>query len=383
MRNVLKHDSGQSAVSGDCSLTSAAALVLAGLLGLYGMGCKSEEAAVQPRLRPVRFMEVAAIGGQRDRAFSGVTYAGTESKLSFKVPGQVRRLNIKLGDRVNSGDLIAELDPTDFELQLQQARASLVSASAMARNASSKYRQVRALYENGNAPKSDLDSARASHESASAQVRAGEKQVQLARQQLGYARLKAPLSGSITQVLVEANENVGAGRPVVHFASGSNPEVTVAIPEGLISEVQTGQDAQVTVGALAGRTFEGRVSEVGAASTRGGATFPVTVTLSGDVDSVKPGMAAEVTLKLGEANTAPRIVVPLASVGEDRTGRFVFLLEKKGAQMGVVKRKPVTVGEITGDGLEIRSGVEAGDLLVTAGVSRISDGLEVKVPEAS
>ena len=342
-------------------------------------GCKEEKPEAPVQLRPVRFIKAENSQGARERTFSGLTHAGTESKLSFKVPGQVRKVFVNMGDKVKKRAPIAELDQTDFDLQLQQARASLASAQAQSRNAKSKYNQVSALYENGNAPKSDLDSARASREMADAQVRAAEKQAQLARQQLAYTRLRAPIAGSITMLRVEANENVSAGMPVVYLASGGEPEVTFAVPEALIAMVKVGQSATVTLDALAGKVLKASVSEVGAAASSG-ATFPVTVTLDDDPDSIKPGMAADVTITLGAPDQQAQMVLPIAAVGEDRAGRFVYVLKPGKDGKGTVHRTPVRIGDVTGAGIEILEGVSPGTLVVTAGVSRIQDGLEVLVP---
>jgi multidrug efflux pump subunit AcrA (membrane-fusion protein) len=106
----------------------------------------------------------------------------------------------------------------------------------------------------------------------------------------------------------------------------------------------------------------------------------VTVRLTEGQDEARAGMAADVTFKFDVDPNAPRYTLPAYAVGEDREGRFVFKLEKTEDGLGVVNRSPVVVGELLSDGLEIVSGIDTGDLVVTAGVSRIYDGLTVRVP---
>ena len=112
----------------------------------------------------------------------------------------------------------------------------------------------------------------------------------------------------------------------------------------------------------------------------GATTFPVTVRLDEGQDQVRAGMAADVTFNFAAAKDGPKLALPISAVGEDREGRFVFMVKSQGEGLGTVHRAPVEVGEILSDGIEILAGVEPGDLVVTAGVSRIYDGLQVRVP---
>ena len=215
--------------------------------------CETEEPVREPIIRPVRTQQVLATGGTRVRTFSGTAQAGLESRLSFRVPGKVRLLNVNLGDHVKAGDLIAELDPMDYRLQVEEAEASLERARADLRNAEAKYARVRALYENRNASRDDLDAARAGAESARAQVHSIEKRLELVGSQLRYTRLKAATDGAIAEVGAEVNENVQAGQTVVLLTSGARPEVKVGMPESLIAQVEAGGKVSVTFDSTPGR----------------------------------------------------------------------------------------------------------------------------------
>jgi RND family efflux transporter MFP subunit len=339
-----------------------------------------EEQPAEEILRPVRYQAIYASGGERTRTFSGVAQAGLRSRLSFKVNGTGQRIPVRVGDKVKPGQLIAELDPTDFQLQVEQARASLESARAQERNAKANYDRISQLYERRNASRNDLDAARASSESAIAQVSAADKQLDLARSQLSYTRLTAPVSGGIAMVDVEVNENVQSGHTIVELSSGSNLEVKVAIPGILISQIREGDKVEVSFDAISGKTFLARVTEVGLAATEFATTFPVTVLLDKAEEDLRPGMAAEVAFQFGDEGLKERIVVPSISVGEDREGRFVFVVEPSGEpDIGVVKRQSVTIGDFIDQGIEITEGLEDGELLVTAGVSKLTDGQKVKL----
>lgn len=342
------------------------------------MSCSQEKQEAEPIIRPVRYQQVFATGGSRIRTFSGTTQAGLESSLSFKVPGTVRNVLVKVGDTVRKGQLIAEIAPRDYELQVQEAEAALEQALAQVRNTKAQYERVQELYANRTVSKKDLDAARATYESADAAVRSVEKRLELAQLQVKYTRLMAPVKGSIAEVSVDVNENVAAGQAIVKLTSGAYPEVKVTIPEVMIAQVQAGITASVTFDALPGKTFEATVTEVGVTPTGFVTTFPVTLRLKEAAPEIRPGMAAEVSFRIETGSTRECILVPPVSVGEDRQGRHVFIVEPGDEGLGVVRRRDVRIGELTSDGLEILEGLLERELVVTAGVTRLTDGQKVK-----
>ena len=352
------------------------ALFFLSLPVLTGCGGGGEES--EPVIRPVRYEQVFTTGGERTRAFAGTARAGAETALSFKVAGTVRQVDVAVGDQVQAGQLIASLDASDYQIKAEQARASLAQAQAQERNAAANYERVQGLYENNTASRSDLDAARAAFESAQASVRAARSQLQLARQQVSYARLTAPTAGAVAQVNVEVNENVTAGRAVVVITSGDQPEVEVAVPEMFIARMREGDAVTVTFDALPGQRFAATVSEVGVTSTRA-TTFPVSVRLTENDEAVRPGMAAAVLFQLDTADQRERILVPAVSVGEDREGRFAFVVEPSEEGIGIARRRLVEVGDLTAEGLEVLTGLNDGEIVVTAGISRLTDGQPVRL----
>lgn len=358
----------------------AAGIAVATAMPLLWTGCGEEPEAPAPLIRPVRTAPVYATGGGRVRSFSGSARAAVESRLSFKLPGTVKRLLVEVGDKVKVGQLIAELDDADYRLQAQEAEAGLASAEAQAVNAEANYDRVQSLYENRNASKNDLDAARAGAISARQNVNSIAKRLELANATLGYTRLRAQLDGSIADVPVEANENVGAGQPVVLLTSGGRLEVEVAIPEQLIVEVREGDEVTVRFDAMSGRSFGGHVTEVGVVSGAA-TTYPVKVRLDKEDSDCRPGMAAEVDFRFGGRGERERIYVPSVAVGEDRQGeRFVFVISEDAAGTVHAQRREVVIGTLGDEGLmEIQDGLVDGELVVTAGVSRITHGQEVRL----
>jgi RND family efflux transporter MFP subunit len=326
---------------------------------------------------------VYSTGSIRTRSFSGVAEAKTRSELSFKVSGTLERIPVKVGDKVATGDLIASLDPTDHELAVQEAEAELTRAQAEKRNADAAYQRIQLLYENRTASLNDLDAARAAAESGEARVVSVEKRLELARLQLSYCRLAAPSSGAIASVPREVGENVSPGQPVAILASSGRLKVSLQVPEALIARIREGDSVTVKFDAIPARAFAAVVAEVGVAALGAATTYPVTARLVDETGEVRPGMAAEVAFRFGGSGGPDRILVPPAAVGEDRQGRFVFVLEITEGDAGVARRRAVTVGALTEAGLEIVDGLEDGDLLITAGVTKLHDGRPVRAAAGS
>ena len=346
--------------------------------------CGGSEGPPEERLRPVRIVTISDDSAFRDRSFSGTSKSSRESRLSFKVPGTVVNLPVQIGQRLQAGDLIAELDPASYVLQAQQAQASLVEAQANDRRADANYERTKGLYANDNASLNDLESARAQAESARAVVASANKALEIARLNVSYTRLTASSDCSIASLHIEVNENVSAGQQVAAVSCGDEFEVTLDLPESLIGSVGRNTPVSIRFGAIPGEVFNGVVSEVSVASAAGSAAFPVVIKISGTHPSLRSGLAADVTFQFDSAaSQSGGVVLPVTAVINRPEGTSVFVAEPaEVAGEAVVRRRAVTLGELTQSGIEIADGLEVGDRVITAGISVIRDGQRVLIPEA-
>ena len=341
--------------------------------------CGQQQEGPAAAIRPVRYQEVIPTGGVYERTFAGLSHAALETKVSFQVAGKLKRVLVKVGDRVEAGELIAELNEKDYNLQVQQVEAQEKSIQAQARNAEANYNRVQALYTSNNASLIVLDASRTQTESARGQVSVAQSQLELMRSQLGYTRLKAPVAGTIAMVTVEAGEVVGPGQPIALLASGARLEVKVSLHEVMIFHIEENDTVSVAFDAFSEERITGVVTEVGVMSTGLATTYPVTVQLLQENPEWRSGMATEVTFRIVVKGERDRLVVPSVAVGEDDQGRFVFVLEESGKGLGIVHRRLVRVGGLRDEGIEILSGLKKKELVVTAGVSQIQDGQQVKL----
>lgn len=355
------------------------------LLGatLLAAGCGQSDEVAEERLRPVRYVTVSDASEFRDRSFSGISKSSRESRLSFKVSGTIVNVPVQVGQRLNAGDLIAEIDSASYVLQSQQAQASLVEAQANDRRATANYERTKGLYANSNASLNDLESARAQAESSSAVVRAASKALEIARLNASYTRLTADADCSIASLDIEVNENVAAGQQVAAVSCGDAFEVTLDLPESLIGSIDEITPVTVRFGAIPDREFSGQISEIAVSSASGSAAFPVVIKISGGHPSLRSGLAADVTFQFDSAaSTDGGFVLPVNVVINDPNGTFVFVAEPaESDEEAIVRRRAVTLGELSQSGIEIASGLKVGDRVITAGISVIRDGQRVLMPD--
>ncbi|MGD9580483.1 MAG: efflux RND transporter periplasmic adaptor subunit [Vampirovibrionia bacterium] len=350
------------------------------VLSINITGCNKQEEVIQP-LRSIKYVVVEDKKIDKIRRFSGITEAGTESKLSFKVPGSIIYRK-SIGDNVLNGEIISKIDSEPFKLQVDEAIASLEEEKAIQINAYSFYDKIRSLYVNGNAAKADLESARSKYESSKARIKVINKKIEIAKLNLSYTNLRAPSAGSIAATYAEINENVAAGEPIVLLLYGIEKIVKVTLPETLIFKINKGEKVSILFDAIPDKSFEGIVTEISSATSDSATTYPVTIKILNPDGDIKSGMSAEVAFSfdLEEFNNISKaFVVPSISVNKDNNSHYVFIVEENQEGKGIIRRRDVKIGELVSNGLEILSGVNAGEKVVTAGVSKINDGDIVKL----
>ncbi len=353
------------------------------------------DANSEPSLRPVRYQKIGLAQDGSQHTYTGVAQADQLSRLSFRVAGTIRSIDVKLGQRVRRGQLIATIDPSDYSIQADQAFASekgaeanLQSAETQLINARSTYLRIERLYENNSVPLSDFEqaksayeSAQSSYEAAQTQVTSAQKQSQSARNQVGYTRLTAPFDGVITGINVEVNEITGSGSPIAEISSEARPEVRVGIPENYISNIKNGQKVGIRFSVLEGQEFMGQVVEVSYAAGNS-PTYPAIIRIDNPSDEIRPGMAATVSFSStdeGEGENA--IICPVKALASDMNGTYVFVLEKGATEAYTVKRQSVEVGELLPQGFAIKGGLEQEQLVATAGLKSLLDGMQVRLME--
>jgi membrane fusion protein, multidrug efflux system len=365
------------------------------LLSTAGCGEETSPGAdAETHVRPVRYTILKAESQDLSRTFSGTAEADKESILSFKVPGTIQSIPVDVGDRVRADTLLAELDKTDLTVELESARAGLKGSQADAKSAQtsvyttrSNYTRVQNLYENDNVSLSEFEQARGDYETALAQLQAAESRIrtetaklQAARNQLQYTRLTAPFEGIINRIAVEENEEVASGAAIMTLSGLGNLKVKVSVSDLYITRISKGVACRITFPALPDAEFTGTVTEVPYAASEA-PTYPVSIDIRDRDDRLRPGMAARVVFLLGEAVEESGLHVPADGVGEERGENFVYVVEPGEDGSGTVRKRGVSLGELTEEGFAVKKGLSAGEIVATSGLHLLMDGMAVKLLE--
>ncbi len=344
-----------------------------GIIALLTVGC-SQQSAEQNEEPTLRLVRTITIGDRFENAFNelpGVVAANREAQLSFRISGQVEQLLVREGDVVNEGQLLAALDDADINIQLKSNQAAYNKALA-------DFNRGKALVGNGTISQSDYNQLESN-------LAAAEASLESTKQNLLYAKLEAPFSGVVAKRDIENFEEVQAKQTVFILQDVSTIDIKIDIPESIM--ILTSEDSAPEVvaifDAIPDQTFPLTFKEIATQADNETNTYEVTMSMPRvEGFNILPGMSVTARATRNAVQNeqiASTVYVPAHAVLEDGIGRYAFVAVSEGDGKATVQRKDVVTGSLTSVGLEIVSGLEKGEKLVVAGMSRMFDGLQVKV----
>jgi len=356
-----------SAMKKGFRVTGGLALVVTAMLAA---GCGGKQEVAEAR-RPVWVVQPQAVGAGAGLAFPGEVHARQESPLSFRVGGKLVRRAVDAGDRVEQGQVLAELDPADQALQAQAAQAQLAAAEAeLARTKGDLDRYAR-LVDQQLVSRSAYDAQKAAYEAAAGQARAARAQRDVTRNQAGYTELRAPRAGVIASRQAEAGQVVGAGQTVFVMAADGGREVAIDLPEDRIRQFKVGDAARVELWNAPGRQLPGTIREIAAAADAQTRSFAARVALDESAQGeVELGQSARVYLAQA-ATAGDGLRVPLSALQRGEDGSAAVWVVREGKAV----RVPVTAGEFGSESVPVSGdGLEADDWIVAAGGHLLREG---------
>lgn len=353
--------------------------VLCGIVGvlLALPACDDAPEVDKNVIRTIKWAKLADGVADQQRRIAGVLLPVDMTELSFEVSGRVARLDVKLGDRVKAGDVLAQLDREPFLLHVRNAEAEVAAAHAIYKEEAQNLERQEALYRSGWIAKAKLDAAAAGHDAAKSQVGARRAELGLRRRDLKLAVLTAPFDGVVSRKAIESFEEVAAGEPIFEVSGERELKVSLRVPPALINHIRRGQPVAVGFPSEPSLTLGGEVTEIGSRAAEANA-FPVTVVLPKGSDRLRAGMSAEVTFTFDGARQARRsLMVPMGAIlsgtGQDYQ---VFRFD---AATSTVHRVPVAVEDLHDNEVQIAGDLGPGAIIATAGVEFLSDGQEVRL----
>ena len=339
----------------------------------------TEEAAEPLPTRPVKTFIVAGGGADTVRTFPGRVDASQRAELSFRVPGRLQEILVKEGDRVEEGQVLARLDPTDYRLVYEDRKATFD-------NSQRNYNRGKDLVADGNISRMDFDRMEANFRSASAALSQAEKDLE-------YTVLKSPFRGRVAQRQVENFEEVQAKQTIFSLQNTNLLDIIIDVPESVIRMVRaidrehrSISDSERVSVAGAYAVFEGHTNEqfvltpkeIATKADAQTQTFRATFTMQSPSNiTILPGMTTTVVLDLGDlietASTVKRVPVRAVQADAGLKPR-VWILDPESM---TVSAQEVTVGRMSGGMIEVTEGLVGGEEVVAVGAPYLAEGMEV------
>jgi len=354
---------------------------------LFLVTCGKKDEITKDEVRPIKAMQIVSYQPFGGRWFPGKAAATQEANLSFRLPGTVERIPVDVGAVVKQGDILAQLDPQDYQVQLNNAEAQLNKATAELDLAESEYNRVARVFEKdpGAVSKSMVDVRKAQLDTAKAQVVSARAAVQNATDNLSYTYLKAPFDGVVVERFVEQFEDVQAKQQIIRVLDISSIEFTIQIPETLMQYVDLVSDAgaYVIFDAYPDFRVEARIKKIGREASRTTRTYPITLIMGQPNQfTILPGMAGKAQ---GDSESITKVAadagligtkIPISATFAGEGGKtFVWVIDE---QTKKVSRQEVQVVNLTEDGALV-SGLENGLWIVSAGTNSLVEGQQVRI----
>jgi len=346
-----------------------------GLLAMAALLAACSPAA--PPAEPVRAVKLMTVGAgelQARQEYSGEVRARVETRLGFRVAGKIVQRHVELGQRVQAGQMLAQLDPQDYQLAAAAARAQLSSAQTQFDLAAAEFKRFSALKEQNFISGAELERREASLKAAQATLEQARAQASSQGNQAGYTRLVADVAGVVTGIEAETGQVVAAGSPVLRIAQDGPRDVVFAVPEDKVARLQAGQPVAVRTWA-GGAPLQGRVREVSASADPVTRTYLVKAGVEGAEAPPLGSTVHVVPEALGHAGVQA-IKLPTTALRQEGQATAVWVYEPGS---GTVRSQVVQIATADGNEAVVADGLVPGMQVVSTGVHVLTPGQKVVV----
>lgn len=341
-------------------------------------GC-SEPPQAPVVVKPVFVTTVAPTATAHSRTFTSVVRARVESDVAFRTGGKVIERFVELGDRVKAGQVLARLDPADYELAVKAAADQVQAASVDAQQAASDEARLRRLLVDGSVGEADHERQKARADAAAARLNQARRQLELTRNREGYTALIAPYAGIVTGVRFERGQVVPEGQPVVSLAREGDQEVVVDLPEDWVGRART-LTASASPWADPDVRLRLTLRELSPQASAQGRTyrarFAATTESRAQVSALPLGSTVQLTLASPQAGPAA-FSLPVSALVKGSGPEGVWTLNAQGSGLVFTPVKVVTIDDAT-----VRvTGLNAGSRVVSVGAQNLDAGMPVRAIE--
>jgi membrane fusion protein, multidrug efflux system len=340
----------------------------------YALQAKNTKAAAtETVVRPARVMEIAYRREGQSLVLAGTVVPRIESQLGFRVAGKIVRRAVDVGAVVQAGQLIAELDPTDYKLAVENARAAFAAAEGDFMRAKADHERYLQLRNSAAFMQQTLDTRKSASVTAQGRMDQAKSQLESAEHNLAYTQLHADADGVITAVQAEAGQVVAQGQSVAKLARTDELEIAVGVPEHRLQAARATDAASFELWSEPGKRHPAKLRELSPSADPTTRTYPARFSVIDRPAFIGLGMTATLAFERPDAQSVAE--VPLAAIFQHGTRPAVWVVDK---QSGTVELRPVQIARWRSDTAAILSGVKDGELIATAGVHKLEAGQKVK-----
>lgn len=326
--------------------------------------------------RPVLSMVVVLHAGARD-GFPGTVEPRFQSDLAFRVLGRVTERNVKVGDQVSKGQVLAALDPAALDFAVRASKADLESAKAQLDNATASEKRRRTLFEQGNLSAELFEAAAQARQAAEASFERARTALEKAQEQRSYAELRAEFDGVVTGVFTEVGQVPTPGQKSISIAQPLVRDAVVDVSDELAGALQIGQVFRVELQSGAAPALKGQVREITPQIDTLTHTQRIKIALQDASADFRLGTL--VTAYMEQATQAATTRIPVTALVEKDGRTFVWAVDPS---FETVSARPIEIGERSDQYISVRSGLEQGIRIVVAGVNSITPGQRVRILKA-
>ena len=359
------------------------AFVLTCLVMLSGtLGACSKTASAPEPIRAVKVITVGAAPLLSQYEFSGEVKAKVESRLGFRVGGKIIKRQAELGQRVKAGQALAQIDPQDYKLAADAARAQVAAAQTNSDLAGADFKRYQELKSQNFISGAEVERRETTFKAAEAQLQQARSQLSVQVNQATYASLLADVSGIVTAVEAEPGQVVTAGAPVVRIAADGPRDVVFFVPEDKLASLVPGAPVKIRVWSQ-NRQTTGKIREIAASSDPQTRTYAVKASLDAS-EALALGSTAYVVpdLNAPAMTFASTQVIKLPTTALRQEGNFTAVWVLDQASM-TINSQVIQVATADGNEVVVAGGLKPGMLVVSAGVHVLSPGQKVSIYQPS
>lgn len=305
---------------------------------------------------------------------SGSIEGKTTAAISAKISGRIEEVLIEEGQAVKAGEPLVTLESTELANSLRAAKEAKVKAQVNYDLAMTDYNRYQTLNSQGAISQQQLDNAGAKLRTAEADLSSAAANLSSAEKQYGNGTITAPVNGVVANKIAAIGQVVSPGAALMAVEDLSQVYAAINIEQKDLGRVKTGQQAEVTVDAYEGRVFTGTIDTINPEAAAGSRMFRAKVKIDNQDGVLRAGMFAKVQLATGQSIEV--LTVPQAAVIQKQGLYYIFTAENN-----KVIRQQVQIGEVTGETIEIKNGLRAGEKVIISSVNQLKDGQAVKVTE--